>query len=217
MKTIYDSRIVVTDNKYIATCHCGKKSLFNTKHGAHKMLSRNRCRFCCKTYQTAKHTQGFPNIYRRADKKWCSTCSGCGKEQAYTRLGHARQSERADWQCKKCVGGGRKHNKDKDTERQRIFEKYRLCAGSRNILWAVTFDDVFELYTGKCALTNWPLNLSFSNATASLDRIDSGKGYTRENIQWVHKMVNMCKNKYMQQDFISMCHAVAQTCTTSLV
>lgn len=35
-------------------------------------------------------------------------------------------------------------------------------------------------------------------------------GYTEENVQWVHTMVNMSKNKYKQVDFINMCISVAQ-------
>lgn len=39
----------------------------------------------------------------------------------------------------------------------------------------------------------------------------SGEGYTLDNIQWVHKMVNMCKNKYLEQEFIHMCIAILET------
>jgi len=45
--------------------------------------------------------------------------------------------------------------------------------------------------------------------TASLDRIDSSKGYIEGNVQWVHKMVNMSKQQYTQEEFINMCIAVA--------
>lgn len=51
--------------------------------------------------------------------------------------------------------------------------------------------------------------MEYGNCTASFDRIDSSEGYTQGNVQWVHTMVNMCKNKYPQVDFIQMCKAVA--------
>jgi len=35
------------------------------------------------------------------------------------------------------------------------------------------------------------------------------KWYTADNIQWIHTMVSMCKNKYEQEDFVSMCKSVA--------
>jgi hypothetical protein len=45
--------------------------------------------------------------------------------------------------------------------------------------------------------------------TASLDRIDSSRGYIEGNVQWVHKMANMCKQHYSQKRFIDMCIAVS--------
>ncbi|MGB1154270.1 MAG: hypothetical protein ACPG4F_08835 [Paracoccaceae bacterium] len=44
---------------------------------------------------------------------------------------------------------------------------------------------------------------------ANIDRIDNQFGYIKENIQLVHKMVNMCKQQYEQEDFVRMCEAVA--------
>ena len=38
--------------------------------------------------------------------------------------------------------------------------------------------------------------------TASIDRIDSTKGYTLRNIQLVHKDINMMKQQYTNQYFI---------------
>jgi len=51
--------------------------------------------------------------------------------------------------------------------------------------------------------------MTYANCTASFDRIDSSTGYEKGNIQWVHVMVNMCKNKYSQDRFVEMCKAVA--------
>ena len=45
--------------------------------------------------------------------------------------------------------------------------------------------------------------------TASLDRIDSSRGYTLDNIQWVHKDLNKMKTNYPNDYFIKMCKYVA--------
>lgn len=45
--------------------------------------------------------------------------------------------------------------------------------------------------------------------TASLDRIDSSKEYTIENIQWVHVVVNYMKQSYPQEEFIKWCHIIS--------
>jgi len=58
-----------------------------------------------------------------------------------------------------------------------------------------------------CALTG----LKLDEETWSLDRIDSNKGYTRENIQYVHKDINRMKNSYKEDYFIQMCRLVVQT------
>lgn len=73
----------------------------------------------------------------------------------------------------------------------------------------------FEQQNKKCALTN--IDISFSTQrqrmigipqTASLDRIDSTKGYTSDNIQWVHKDINLMKNHFSQDHFINLCQKV---------
>jgi hypothetical protein len=47
-------------------------------------------------------------------------------------------------------------------------------------------------------------------STASIDRIDSSKGYEEGNIQWVHKHVNFMKRTYSQDYFIDMCKKIAE-------
>lgn len=65
----------------------------------------------------------------------------------------------------------------------------------------------------KCALTGivlkFPVKHKDKAWTASLDRIDSSKGYVEGNVQWVHKDINMMKRIYNNQYFIEMCKLVA--------
>lgn len=71
---------------------------------------------------------------------------------------------------------------------------------------------LFEKQNRKCALTGEELTFSKKNneydGTASLDRIDSSKGYTLDNVQWVHKKINMMKWDLKQDEFISWCKKV---------
>lgn len=63
----------------------------------------------------------------------------------------------------------------------------------------------------KCALSGIPIIISnSSNNTASIDRIDSSKGYIKGNVQWVHKHVNFMKRTYSQEYFLSMCKMIAK-------
>ena len=202
-----DSRVSFKANKWIAQCVCGKSSMFASKHSAIKMVDRASCRYCKKDYRTTKNVD--LKIYRNEDLKWCSKCSGCGKEQAYTRMDHAKQSDLRDWQCKTCVSAARGYQDNKPVgDRHRLFNKFSKSARSRGIYWQLSVDDMFAGFDGKCALSGWEISIEYFLQTASLDRIDSSKPYTPCNIQWVHAMVNMCKNKYDQRKFIEMCKAI---------
>jgi hypothetical protein len=91
-------------------------------------------------------------------------------------------------------------------------------ARSRQIPFEVSdqyLADLFEQQDFKCALTDLPLvssNLP-KTRTASLDRIDSKKGYIEGNLQWVNKYVNRMKNSYDQDLYIELCQLVAAKAT----
>lgn len=85
---------------------------------------------------------------------------------------------------------------------------------SRNLDFKVTPEFLWNLFlqqNKKCALTGLEIKLGsrIKQQTASLDRIDSNKGYTEDNVQWVHKDINIMKSKYGQDYFIQMCKLVS--------
>lgn len=207
---ILDDRVTRKENLWFAKCKCGKERSFSSKDASLKMLKRGVCSSCRPDYRSVKDADF--SIYRRDDGRWCSTCSGCNCEQAYTRKDHAKQSSLSDWQCKKCRASDKSYSANLSVGcEQRVFNKFKKSAFSRGLEWAVSKEYLFSLLDGKCALTGWAIDIAYGNETASLDRIDSSKGYVTGNVQWVHSMVNMCKNKYPEQDFIKMCLAVAET------
>ena len=72
----------------------------------------------------------------------------------------------------------------------------------------------FEDQNRKCALSGLTLSLKatkgfYSEKTASLDRIDSTKGYISGNIQWIHKTLNAMKRDYSDECFIEFCKLVS--------
>lgn len=46
--------------------------------------------------------------------------------------------------------------------------------------------------------------------TASLDRIDSSKGYTEDNVWWINKHVNIMKNVYELDYFLDICSLITK-------
>ena len=82
---------------------------------------------------------------------------------------------------------------------------------TRELVYEVTPQEIWDLYIkqkGKCALSG--LNIRFEDKSASLDRINSTKGYISNNIQWVHKDVNRMKWKHTPGYFLWICQQIAE-------
>jgi hypothetical protein len=136
-----------------------------------------------------------------------------------------------DWKkyksCKQCVGS----THYPETRRsaaihynglRTIFLKklYRLRNLNRGEKKKLTVELTIQQLYGKlveqnfkCALSGVDLNVLHIGPTASnasIDRIDSTKNYTIDNIQWVHKDVNKMKNDFSQKRFIEVCKLVTK-------
>ncbi len=98
----------------------------------------------------------------------------------------------------------------------RVWKSILHHAKDRELSVDITITDAWDQYQaqdGRCALTGWLLTLaslkgSESDRTASLDRIDSSRGYEKGNIQWVHKDVNRSKWDHTPDRFLEICEAV---------
>ena len=71
-------------------------------------------------------------------------------------------------------------------------------------------DELFKTQNKRCALSGVPIEILNKKGTASLDRIDSSKGYIKDNVQWVHKDINKMKQSFTQAEFIEMCIRVSE-------
>ncbi len=89
------------------------------------------------------------------------------------------------------------------------------AAKIRNLDFFISINDAVDVYNnqnGVCKLSGWKLNNSNEariEKTASLDRIDSSKGYEIGNIHWVHKDVNHSKLDFEQQKYIDFCYLIS--------
>lgn len=95
------------------------------------------------------------------------------------------------------------------------FNKIRDGAKIRNLSFEVTIKQIWDLFLKqdkKCALSG--LDLCFASSvksydgTASLDRIDSSKGYVEGNLQWVNKKINIMKQDYDEKEFLKLCKII---------
>jgi hypothetical protein len=79
------------------------------------------------------------------------------------------------------------------------------------------YDLLYKTQECRCALSGLPITISTTikgdihrETTASLDRINSKKGYVKDNVQWVHKWINKMKMDLDEDFFIMFCEAVVQ-------
>jgi len=141
--------------------------------------------------------------------KWKCRC-GCGAERVITQAGLNKKENKGG--CRNCRlrSYGEMH--------LRYFHNLRRKAGYRKIKWSLTPKYIWELFIKqkkKCALSGMEICFvrNFRNhkdQTASLDRIDSSKGYTKDNVQWVHKKINFMKQALGDQEFITFCRKVTE-------
>ena len=93
-----------------------------------------------------------------------------------------------------------------------FFKKIQSNAIKRGLSFDLDIDYLWDLFlkqNKKCALTKVDINIvnatisyNYHLNTASLDRIDSSKGYEKDNIRWVHKAINHIKSDIDDNDLI---------------
>lgn len=96
------------------------------------------------------------------------------------------------------------------------FNGIKESAKARNIEFNLSpqyLQDLFLKQDGKCVYSGldltFPDNTRDFSKTASLDRIDSKKGYIEENVQWVHKIVNKMKMSLEEIEFLKFCTLIS--------
>ena len=134
-------------------------------------------------------------------------CS-CG---ATSELSSATAKSPRSKRCSSCSYKKISEDKSCGKVHQVYWLQIKNAAIRRGIPFMITIEDMWAQYekqVGKCVFTGLDLTLTNSNnfnlQTASLDRIDSTKGYVVGNIQWVHKDANKMKMDLQEEDFFRM-------------
>ena len=114
------------------------------------------------------------------------------------------QNNHSHWKGYEEISGNFLYNIKRGACKRKL--EYNL---SNKYIW-----DLFIRQNRKCNLSG--LELTFDSRirrrkdiTASLDRIDSSKGYIEGNVQWIHKDINMMKNNHNEKYFIGLCHKIS--------
>lgn len=162
---------------------------------------------------------GSPGVrtYKSGAKRaiWRVRCQGCDAERDVDSASVRRQASG----CPSCRGKSMSAQNSPHWRGGRHVPAYFVATAKKGlqrgrlIEWTLTYDyldKVWEGQSGTCAYTGWPLvfGTCSTEQTASLDRIDSSKGYVPGNVQFVHKDINLMKWSLSEQRFLSLCQAV---------
>lgn len=155
------------------------------------------CLTCGKPFE--RHLKEHVRNQKKGRKIFCSlTCSAIERNKKYP--------------------GGNPANlrTGSDTDELSSFRWYLKVSKQRkqwdNNLTLEFLCDLWKLQKGKCPYTKLPMRLPRSTGEscdgldyASLDRIDSTKGYVQGNVEFVTVFINYAKNKFSRnqvQDFL---------------
>jgi hypothetical protein len=145
-------------------------------------------------------------------------CNNCGKENVDIRPQALLRGSTTSCGCRRdqyIKNTGK--NSSQYTGYEDIPGKYwgviKKRAENRGYTLTISIEDAWNIFIGqekKCALSGLEIGFAIANrknsdTTASLDRIDSSKGYTRDNVQWVHKNINIMKRMYLIKIILYLC------------
>ena len=157
--------------------------------------------------------------------KFSKLCPSCSNEIIFNNKYNLQRSLINNSNCRSC--NRKELNKLQDTSKNRNsqwkgyndipyswFSRYFERANKSKRKGNITIKDVYNLWIKqdkKCALSG--LNIGFyddnKTHTCSIDRIDSSKEYELNNIQLVHKHINLMKNHFNNNYFINICKLIA--------
>lgn len=212
-------------------CACGKQQEFQERYVNRSTFSQS-CRACSqkrrrdrdgRTYNIGDILMNLEILKIHSGKtiSYEVKCTKCGN---IYHTGHSTLNKKANGKglasCHNCFD-----TKDKTRKRFRMMtkhislSKYKVIerqADLRGIEFNVDQNDLEAVFTGKCALSNIDIVIGTMSVTddkqelgtASLDRIDSNKGYIKGNIQWLHKTVNCMKNNLPENVFLNFCNKI---------
>lgn len=97
----------------------------------------------------------------------------------------------------------------------RQWSRVENGAKERNISFNVSIEYAWKIFldqNGVCKLSGKKLKFAYGekDGNASLDRIDSTRGYEVGNIQWLDKKINLMKLDLPEDEFVGLCKSVVK-------
>lgn len=151
---------------------------------------------------------------------WVCNCS-CGNTKILRPSRLLKDNVKTcGYSCKNKITGSRHKNWQGVYDGDLSMQFYTHCyskAEERGLEFEVSLEYLWDLFLAqdkRCNLTGIELVMMSSKNdtrnTASLDRIDSSKGYIIGNVQWIHKVINQMKWNFRESEFVDWCKLVAR-------
>lgn len=193
---------------------CTPNSQTNTEQIHPKTFKKLKKQFVSKYEKTLKYRDDFrPENYNQS-----LTCWDCGLTKNRRNFPYRKQyALNKEKRCKKCSyenGIKRRNNHTQEQFIHAMVESCKKCAQNRcnrGRIECGDFDidtqfiiDLGEKQNNMCVYSGRVLDWKINSANkASIDRINSKKGYTKDNVQIVCQLVNQAKNDMTHDDFLT--------------
>lgn len=178
-----------------------------------------RCRHCAARSRThliklGSHIKNWTvldgPIYKGTYSYYKVRCD-CGKEQL--KLTHEILAKDSNFRCPKCAQKENKRQFMVDNGKVgdlnlTIYTHFKNSALKRNLEFNVSIEYLWKLFLAQnkeCAITGDKI-VDFKRA--SLDRIDSSKGYIEGNVQWTTRQANISKHIMTMDELYEFCRKV---------
>ena len=110
--------------------------------------------------------------------------------------------------CRNCIHN--RHGKCLNTLLYNVFTHYKNNAKQRNIEWNLSEEEFKNIITQSCIYCGEAPDITKTSSyrdkhekITGIDRVDTTKGYFKENCVPCCKMCNIMKNKFSKEDFIN--------------
>lgn len=148
------------------------------------------------------------------------TCTKCNVTQTIGNFySDKSRVDKLTCHCKTCFNKQSiktRKNKTIEGHLKVLFSKAKIRAKKQNREFTVTVDDILRILiaqNGQCAVTKQKLtHITRENrvpTNISIDRIDSSKGYTPDNVQLICDIVNMMKRDLTIKEFKYWCSLIS--------
>jgi hypothetical protein len=186
-------------NKKCRTCNKTKNLIEYHKHESNLDGYKLDCKECCRIKDRERFENFTPEekkIYKERRKKNYQKNKETYIQYRLNNLDKIKQDKQ-------------KYNKTLHGK----FVNWRISAKRRKIEWQLKIEDLDKMPLA-CYYTRQPLTLEKNkNNTISLDRMDSSKGYTKDNVVFCTATINTMKSDLSIKDFLDNCRMVIKGLT----